>query len=329
VKLGVVLFQLGGPDSPDAIEPFLYNLFSDPDIIDFPFARIARQPLARLIASRRARHVAEHYARIGGRSPLLEHTLRQAAALEQALRPEFDARVAVAMRYWRPFTEEAVCRMEAHAPEEIVLLPLYPQYSRTTTGSSLNEWARCFRPGAWNPRVHAIRDFHSDEGYLGSVVDAVDRALAAFSDPADVDVVFSAHSVPVAVVDGGDPYRHQIEATVELVWRLGRWRGRRHLCYQSKVGASKWLRPSMHETIRRLAAEGRRRVLVVPISFVSDHVETLHEIDIEHREQALSLGMQDYRMVPGLNDSPAFIHALAGLVRSRVADGARCRGGSA
>ena len=318
MKLGVILFQLGGPDSLEAIEPFLYNLFCDPDIIDFPFARIARQPLARLIANRRAGHVAQHYAEIGGRSPLLENTRRQAEALERALWADFDARVAVAMRYWHPFTEEAVGEMERHAPEELVLLPLYPQYSRTTTGSSLNEWARRFHPNGWNPRVHTIEEFYDDEGYLQSVTEAVGRSMAGFQDAREVDVVFSAHSVPMAVVERGDPYRRQIERTAELVWRRGGWPGRRHLCYQSKVGAAKWLRPSMHETIKRLAAEGRKHVLAVPISFVSDHVETLHEIEIEHRAQARGLGIEDFRMVPGLNDSPAFIAALAGLVRARV-----------
>src|SRR6476620_1745388 len=166
-KIGVTLFQLGGPDSLDAIEPFLYNLFRDPDIIDFPFARLARQPLARLIASRRARHVASHYAEIGGKSPILEHTTRQAAALERALREDFDVRVAVAMRYWHPLTEAAIAALEQHAPEELVLLPLYPQYSKTTTGSSLNEWSRCFRPrGPWRPRVHVIEEFYRDPGYI-------------------------------------------------------------------------------------------------------------------------------------------------------------------
>ena len=235
-KIGVVLFQLGGPDSLDAVEPFLYNLFCDPDIIDFPFARIARQPLARLIASRRARHVAHHYAEIGGKSPLLEHTLRQAAALEAELRLDFDARVAVAMRYWHPFTEEAVRQMERHAPAEMVLLPLYPQYSRTTTGSSLHEWDR-----RWNGRrdcsIHIVEEFHQESAYLDAVVESVDRSLAGFDDPRGVDVVFSAHSLPVAVVEAGDPYQRQIERTVELVWQRGRWPGRRHLCYQSKVGA--------------------------------------------------------------------------------------------
>jgi ferrochelatase len=322
MKLGVALFQLGGPDCIEAIEPFLYNLFSDPDIIDFPFARIARQPLARLIASRRAKHVAHHYAEIGGRSPILEFTKRQAEALERALREEFDARVAIAMRYWRPMTDAAIAELEKHAPEEVVLLPLYPQYSRTTTGSSLNEWSRRFRgKGAWRPRLHVVEEFHEDAAYIDAVVDAIEGALRGFADPAEVDFVFSAHSVPVAVIEGGDPYQRQIERTTELVWRRGGWRGRRHLCYQSKVGASKWLAPSMHQTIRSLATAGARNVLVVPISFVSDHVETLHEIDIEHREQARSLGIANYRMVPGLNDSPGFIQALAGLVRARLALG--------
>ena len=319
MKIGVILFQLGGPDSLESIEPFLYNLFSDPDIIDFPFARIARQPLARLIASRRARHVAHNYAEIGGKSPLLEHTMRQAAALEAALRLDFDARVAVAMRYWHPLTAEAVGRMESHAPDDLVLLPLYPQYSRTTTGSSLNEWRRCFHPKGWNPRVHVVEEFHEDGAYLEAVVEAVNRTLREFADPSDVDVLFSAHSLPAAVVERGDPYQRQIERTVDLVWQRGAWTGRRHICYQSKVGASRWLQPSMHQTIRQLATEGRRRLLVAPISFVSDHVETLHEIDIEHREQARSLGIEDFRMTPGLNASPRFIQALAGLVRSRIA----------
>ncbi|HUA59105.1 MAG TPA: ferrochelatase [Verrucomicrobiae bacterium] len=318
MKLGVILFQLGGPDSLEAVEPFLYNLFCDPDIIDFPFARIARQPLAKLISTRRAKHVAHHYADIGGRSPIREFTERQAAALEANLREQFDARVAVAMRYWRPFTDEAIGEMARHAPDELVLLPLYPQYSKTTTGSSLNEWRRRFQPNGWNPRVHIVEEFHRDEAYLAAVVEAVNRSLAEFADPADVDMVFSAHSVPVAVVEKGDPYQKQIEDTADLVWQRGGWPGRRHLCYQSKVGAAKWLSPSMHETVKRLAAEERKRMLVIPISFVSDHVETLHEIDQEHRTQALGLGFTEYRMVPGLNDSPAFIGALAGMVRRAV-----------
>ncbi len=320
-KIGVVLFQLGGPDSLEAIEPFLYNLFSDPDIIDFPFARIARLPLARLISSTRARHVRQHYAEIGGRSPILDFTERQARALEAELRTDLDARVVVAMRYWHPFTDEAIRELEGHAPEEVVLLPLYPQYSKTTTGSSLNEWKRRFQPNGWNPRVEAVTEFHEDSGYIDALVESIQKSLAEFENPGEVDMVFSAHSLPVAVVEKGDPYQRQIERTVDLVWSRGRWAGRRYLCYQSKVGASKWLQPSMHATIKRLAAEGSRAVLVIPISFVSDHVETLHEIDIEHRAQAVELGIARYSMVAGLNDSPGFIRVLGRLVRGRLGEG--------
>jgi protoporphyrin/coproporphyrin ferrochelatase len=324
LKLGVVLFQLGGPDSLESVEPFLYNLFCDPDIIDFPLARIGRRPLARLIASTRARHVARHYQEIGGKSPILENTIRQAEALETVLRRGLDgpcdARVVVAMRYWRPFTAEAIALLERHAPEEVVLLPLYPQYSSTTTGSSLNEWRRRFHANGWNPRVRAIEEFHLDGGYLDAVAETVNRALAGNTaqETAATDFVFSAHGVPAAVVERGDPYQRQIERTVDAIWQRGAWSGRRHLCYQSKVGAAKWLRPSMRQTLQLLAAEARQRVVVVPISFVSDHMETLHEIDIEHRAQARELGIEDFRLAPGLNDSPKFIAALAGLVERAV-----------
>jgi ferrochelatase len=319
-RIGVVLFQLGGPDSCAAVEPFLYNLFCDPDIIDFPLASIARRPLARLIARSRARHVGRHYAEIGGRSPILEHTRRQAAALECELRRDLDARVVVAMRYWNPFTKEAIAELRPHAPHELVLLPLYPQYSRTTTGSSLNEWNRRFpSSGAWSPNVHLVREYHADPDFIDALVAAVNQSLAGFPHPiAELDFVFSAHSLPVAVVEAGDPYQEQVERTVDLLWARGGWQGRRHLCYQSKVGTSRWLTPSMHETIERLAAAGSRHILVAPISFVSDHVETLHEIAIEHRQVAERLGIADFRLMAGLNDSPRFIAMLAKLVRNCV-----------
>src|SRR3984893_12693978 len=315
-RTGVVLFQLGGPDSLEAIEPFLYNLFCDPDIIDFPFAKLARKPLAKLISTSRAKHVAHHYAEIGGKSPILDFTRRQAVALERELRRDMDAKVGIAMRYWHPLTDAAVAEMVAFGADEIVLLPLYPQYSKTTTGSSLNEWNRCFEQAkACSTRL--VETFYEDAAYLDSVVAGINRCLDGV-DLADFDIVFSAHSVPVAVIEAGDPYQRQIEHTVDLVWERGGWPARRHTCYQSKVGASKWLRPSMHETVKKLAADGAKHMLVVPISFVSEHVETLHEIDIEHREQARELGLSDFRMLPGLNDSPDFIQALAGLVRAQV-----------
>ena len=322
MSIGVVLFQLGGPDSAAAVEPFLYNLFSDPDIFDFPLASIARRPLARLIARSRARHAGAHYAELGGGSPLLEFTLRQAAALERELRTTHDARVVTAMRYWHPMTDDAIAALLHHAPSDIILLPLYPQYSRTTTGSSINEWNRRFHPANnWRPAVHVIRDYHDDPGFVDTFVAAINDCLAEFPHPlTDLDMLFSAHGVPLSVIQSGDPYERQIERTTDLVWQRGGWPARLHLCYQSKVGTSKWLGPSLQETIDRLAAAGSRHVLVVPISFVSDHVETLHEIAIEHRALANRLGIPDFRLMPGLNDDPRFIAALAKLVRASLND---------
>ena len=311
-RVGVVLFQLGGPDTLEAIEPFLFNLFCDPDIIDFPFARIGRRPLARLISSTRARKVQHHYSVIGGGSPIRRFTEQQARALELRLQESgVDARCFVAMRYWHPFTAEAIEQVKAAGCDEIVLLPLYPHYSSTTTGSSLNEWHRLFRE---NLPVHSVDTFYCHPLYLEALVEKVEEALARFSRPDQAEIVFSAHSVPMSVIEKGDPYQRQIQETVELLMQRGQWPNRYRLCYQSKVGASKWLQPSLHTTLKSLAAEKRRELCIVPISFVSDHVETLGEIDHEAREEAEALGIERFEMTSGLNDSPTFIAALAQLV---------------
>ena len=315
-RVGVVLFQLGGPDRLEAIEPFLYNLFCDPDIIDFPFAQIGRKPLAKLISSTRARKVQHHYSVIGGGSPIRRFTEQQARALEARLRQDgLNARCFVAMRYWHPFTAEAIAQVGAAGCGEIVLLPLYPQYSSTTTGSSLNEWNRLYRGDL---PVHRVDPFFHNELYLDSLVEKIDEALAGFADPAVPELVFSAHSMPVAVIERGDPYQRQIEETIELLVRRGGWRNSHRLCYQSKIGASKWLQPSLHRTLRDLAGEKVREVCIVPISFVSDHVETLGEIDHEARQEAAALGIKKFRMTSGLNDSPMFIRALGELVTSAL-----------
>jgi len=323
--VGVVLFQLGGPDSLEAVEPFLYNLFCDPDIIDFPFARLAREPLARLVASKRARRVRAHYEQIGGKSPLRELTEQQAAALERELRKSLDARVLVAMRYWHPLTEEAVRGVQAHGFRQLVLLPLYPQYSSTTTGSSLNEWRRK-APPRLAPQVRVVNDFHQNPLYLEAVVERINQALEGFRRtngsaahaPADVHLLFSAHGLPVSVIEGGDPYQQQVEATVRLVAERGRWANPHRLCWQSRSGPGRWLRPSLDEALNDLAARGAERVLVVPISFVSEHVETLHEIHIEARALAERLGIRQFAVMAALNDSPKFIAALADLVLAEV-----------
>ena len=311
-RVGIVLFQLGGPDSPEAIEPFLYNLFCDPDIIDFPFARIGRKALAKLISTTRARKVQHHYATIGGCSPIRRNTERQAQALELELnRLGVDARCFVAMRYWHPFTGEAIASVRQADCDEVVLLPLYPQYSSTTTGSSLNEWRRLFHG---NVRVDYVETFYRNTMYLDAVVEKIEEALRRFPSPEQPEIVFSAHSVPMSVIHKGDPYQRQIETTVQLLMERGRWSNPYRLCYQSKVGASKWLQPSLHQTLNMLAAERVREVCIVPVAFVSDHVETLAEIDHEAREQARRLGFTQFEMSAGLNDSPKFISALGQIV---------------
>jgi ferrochelatase len=311
-RVGVVLFQLGGPDTLAAIEPFLYNLFCDPDIIDFPFARIGRKPLAKLISTTRARKVQHHYATIGGGSPIRRFTERQALALEAELTNQgLDARCFVAMRYWHPFTREALAQLQAAQCDEVVLLPLYPQYSSTTTGSSLNEWQRLFRGDV---PVHRVETFYRHPAYLDAVIEKIEEALARFPMPEQAEIVFSAHSVPLSVIAKGDPYQRQIEETVRLLMTRGGWRNHHRLCYQSKVGASKWLQPSLHRTLHDLAAEKAREVCIVPVAFVSDHVETLGEIDHEMREEARRLGIMQFEMSSGLNDSPRFISTLGQLV---------------
>lgn len=318
-KVGVVLFQLGGPDSLEAVEPFLYNLFSDPDIIDFPFARLARQPLARLVAARRAKKVRHTYAELGGRSPIGEITERQAKALETELRKDLAARVVVAMRYWHPLTEEAIATLAGEPLDELVLLPLYPQYSRVTTGSSLNEWERQYaRHGKNRIPVYVIREFYGHPRYLAAVVERIEQALDTLGRSGRLALVFSAHGIPASVIEEGDPYQQQVEATVELVARRGGWTYPYRVCYQSKVGPGRWLQPMLHTTLQELAAEGFEKVLVVPVAFVSDHIETLHEIDQEARALARRLGIQGFAMTAGLNDSPTFIQALAELVRKAV-----------
>lgn len=314
--VGVVLFQLGGPDTLEAIEPFLFNLFCDPDIIDFPFARLGRKPLAKLISVTRARKVQHHYSAIGGGSPIRRFTEQQARALQRKLtKSGLNARCFVAMRYWHPFIAEAVAQLRAAHCDEVVLLPLYPHYSSTTTGSSLNEWRRLFQDDI---PVHCVETFYRHELYLEAWVEKVEETLSRFPRPERPEIVFSAHSVPQAVIEKGDPYQRQIEETVELVMERGGWGNHYRLCYQSKVGASKWLQPSLHRTLRDLASERVREICVVPISFVSDHVETLGEIEHEARTEAKMIGIEQFEMTSGLNDSPTFIAALAELVAAAL-----------
>jgi ferrochelatase len=280
-RIAIVLFQLGGPDTQEAVEPFLYNLFCDPDIINFPGSFLARKPLAKLISTTRSKKVRQHYAEIGGGSPIRRLTEQQAINLERALRPHIAARTIVAMRYWHPNTNEAVAALESAPYDELVLLPLYPHYSFATTGSSLKEWHRLYKPKVPVQRI--------DHFYL-----------------------------PMVLVEKGDPYPKHIAATVELVRELGAFPNPHVLCFQSKVGPQKWLEPSLTGTIAKLTSEGVRRMLVIPIAFLTDHIETLHEINIQGREFAHSLGVEDFYMTPGLNDSSLLTRAMADLVLRAV-----------
>jgi ferrochelatase len=319
-KLGVVLFQLGGPDSPSAVEPFLYNLFCDPDIINFPLAWMARKPLARYIARKRAGIVREHYDAIGGQSPIRRLTERQARKLEQALAPDFDARCWVAMRYWNPLTAETAAVVRATPLDSLVLLPLYPHYSFATTLSSLKEWNRLYQPPAGAPRATLIDKFYNHPLYIQALAEKIAVSLTHFDDPGKAYLLFSAHGLPLSLIERGDPYQRQVEETVKAVMEQGGWPNQYSLCYQSRVGRQKWLEPSLTQTIPRLASAGVKHLLVIPISFVTEHIETLHEINIEAREEAHSAGIEQFEMMPAVGDSPRFIDALTSLVRMSLQD---------
>ena len=321
-KIAVVLFQLGGPDSLESVEPFLFNLFCDPDIIDLPGAFLFRRPLARLISSSRAPKVRELYAAIGGKSPILKQTTVQADALKKSLEKRgIQADAYVAMRYWHPLTEETAEQVIAANPHQIVLLPLYPQYSKATTGSSINEWNRVVQRLNFNhARTRLIKSYYDRPLYIESLIDNIGLALARFSqkDRKKIHLIFSAHGIPMKLVRQGDPYPRHIQRTYELVIERGNFGLPHHLCYQSRVGPQKWLEPSLTQTIQNLAGLGVSCVVVVPIAFVTDHIETLSEINIEAREEALKLGIRQFEMMPALIRNEKFIACLTDLVMKHI-----------
>jgi ferrochelatase len=323
-KVGIVMFQLGGPDSLEAVEPFLLNLFLDPDIIPMGPLGFLRRPLAKHISSRRSVPVRGKYAEIGGRSPIGALTERQRIALADALSPEIDPVAVVAMRYWKPFTADAVETLrKAGALDEIVLLPLYPHFSYATTLSSLKEWRRVYGPAAGKPPERTVSQFYDHPLYIQAVVHRIGSVLRQFEDSARIQLIFSAHGLPMSLVEKGDPYPQHIESTVRLVCEEGKqqysgWPVNHLLCYQSRVGPAKWLQPPLTTTIEELGHKGVKEMLVVPISFVTEHIETLHEINIEAREDAEKAGIEVFRMMPAVGDSPLFIAALKDLVLRAV-----------
>lgn len=313
----VVLMNLGGPDSLEAVEPFLFNLFSDPDIIRLPRPlRFLQKPIASRIARKRGPESRENYAKLGGKSPLLENTRSQADALARELGPGYE--VHIAMRYWQPFAAETVAALKARNPEQVLLLPLYPQYSISTTASSLNDWDAACAAAKFDVPSKRVLEWYAKPGFAELVADSINQALEG-ADLAVTRLLFSAHGVPVSYVSKyGDPYQKHVEATVEAVMRHVHPKVEHGLCFQSRVGPVKWLGPDIEESLVKTAAAGKKTVVVYPISFVSEHVETLFELDLLYGEKARALGLE-YRRVHTLGDRPAFIRLLAGLVHDMEA----------
>jgi len=318
---GIVLLQFGGPDSLEAVEPFLYNLFNDRDIIQFPGGRLTQRLFAYGISKRRYKKLQQKYSEIGGKSPIVEKTKQQQSALQQVLDDRFGSdviHVELAMRYWKPFTDLAIRTLMGRGIRDIVLLPLYAQYSITNAGSSYHEWDRqTLRLGA-EFSERRVMQYHTHPLYIKAFQDRIGQALIKFTNASGVFILFSAHGTPLYIVEGGDPYSTQINETMEMVMTELKHTYPYTLSYQSKVGPREWLTPDTEATIKRLAHEGVKKLLVIPISFVSDHIETSHELDIEAREEAHEEGIEEFIVLEGLNDSPLFIQALADIATKEL-----------
>jgi ferrochelatase len=312
MKLAVVLFNLGGPDSLEAVRPFLKNLFSDPAIIRLP--ALLRRPLASLIAARRAPTAREIYARMGGASPILAETEAQGRALETALAARnYETKCFVAMRYWHPMTDAAARAVKAWAPDRIALLPLYPQFSTTTTASSYEAWDAAASRAGLGPATARVCCFPFDQGFTAAVAELFAGALARRKPDVPYRVLFSAHGLPKRIIDAGDPYQWQVERTVEHVLARVPETLDAAICYQSRVGPMEWIGPATDAEVRRAAAEGKG-LIVVPVAFVSEHSETRVELDLDYAKLARDLGAQDYIRVPTARTHPKFIQGLADLV---------------
>jgi ferrochelatase len=321
MKTAILLFNLGGPDGPEAINPFRINLFSDKAIIRAPW--FVRLPLARYIA-RSSRAAAEkNYAYMGSKSPLLELTTLQADALQSTMGP--DSKVFIAMRYWHPFAAETVQEIKKYDPDRILLLPLYPQFSTTTTGSSLTDWHEAAAKAGLAKPTTTLCCYFSDPGYIAAIAALVDEgvrdAKAALPPGIKLRLLFSAHGLPETIIKKGDPYQAEVEATTAAVMaQLGDQDVEHLVCYQSRATPQKWLDPSTIEAIEQ-AGRDQVAILLIPIAFVSDHIETLVELDIENRELAAHHKVPGYFRARVPNADPAFIEALAGLARRALTNG--------
>lgn len=321
-KIGVLLLNLGGPETLDDVQPFLFNLFADPDIIRLPrLFRFLQKPLAQFISVARAPKSKEGYASIGGGSPLRQITDDQANELRKALyEKNVPAEVYVGMRYWHPFTEEAIEQIKKDGVNKLVVLPLYPQFSISTSGSSLRLLESIFREDEYlvNMQHTVIPSWYQREGYIKAMADLIEKELIIFDSPEKVMIFFSAHGVPVAYVEeAGDPYKAEMEECVDLIMEELERRKINNpytLAYQSRVGPVEWLKPYTDQTIIELGEKGVKSLLAVPISFVSEHIETLEEIDVEYKELALKSGIEKWGRVPALGCNPTFIRDLADAV---------------
>lgn len=308
-KRGVVLLNMGGPDTLDDVQPFLYNLFCDREIISLGPAFL-QKPLAWLISRRRAPKSKACYSQIGGGSPLKTITRKQAKALENALQPDGDYKVTIAMRYWPPFADEAIEELLGQGVERMTVLTLYPHFSKATTGSSVSHFRRCLDRVAPGFPMTIISSWPAEPSYIAAMAENISHGLRAF-DSSEVSIVYSAHSLPIVFIKEGDPYVDHINQTIRAIEKITERKGR--LCYQSRSGPVEWLSPSTPEMLEQLAREGRKNILMVPISFVSDHVETLFEINILYKQRAAQLGMR-LRACESLNTNPTFIEALRQLI---------------
>lgn len=311
-KTAIILLNIGGPDSLNSVRPFLYNFFSDKNIINLP--ALPRKIIAFLISSFRYKKSSKNYAKIGGKSPLLENTLLQANALEQALGKASpnEFKCFIAMRYWHPMTPETINAVIEYDPDEIILLPLYPQYSFATTKSSFEEWDKCFKNV--NIKVRKIISYESHplfiKAHAESIIDGAKEILVRGG-----VLIFSAHGIPKNFVERGDPYEAQTNKTVNaIIFYIEKKLGQKveyELCYQSRVGKLEWLRPYLKDTLPKYSAMD---VIIVPISFVSEHIETLEELDVEYRTIAQDLGIKSYTRIGALGTNEDFINCLADLV---------------
>ncbi len=322
-KTAIVLFNLGGPDTPEAVEPFLFNLFSDPAILGVP--DIIRPMLARFISRRRTPVAQAIYAQIGNKSPIVEETQKQANALQERLSSgEGEYKTFICMRYWHPMTEEVVAQVKAYAPDTIILLPLYPQFSTTTTGSSFTAWEKAASEQELNIPTARIGCYPTHRHFIAAHAQAVRSVYFDASSHGIPRVLFSAHGLPEKIIAKGDPYQWQVERTAEQVVNLlGIPELDYQVCYQSRVGPLKWIGPSTEDEIRRAGAEGKS-LIVVPIAFVSEHSETLVELDIEYKELAEEYGVPAYHRIPTLGVTEDYIETLAELCENTSTEGKTC-----